>query len=300
MNNTKKHARLACLALAVVISLAAANPVADPAQSIPTPPGGWYGYGSCGVSLHHKYTNGFNASVIVSPEDKTVTIAYQPSGAVLVNRALNNKPKAETKVEYNTWYWPVAVDWTDDGTRLVVVGVSPRDGITTVVETWTFAGAPFFTEVVPPAGGNPSILWTIPKQEDVKLRLYKDLGIGKPVGFIDHNKALGGDDFIVGFRGHGTVYALNLQSALILPMASSLPGLGLQIPQLDLLSKDMCSSFDHIDVGFCYKIFDGGKHLSVYLIDSDRDGILDDFDRPGKLPPGMHRFATPSPKITWL
>jgi len=185
--------------------------------------------------------------------------------------------------------------------HLIVVGVSPLDGVTTIIEEWTFSDNPPVLTELTLANQEVKEVWELPKQISVKLRTYKDFGIGKPVCFIDQNKALLGTHFLVGFRNHGTVYSLDLRVGNLLPVASSSPGQGLHIPELEVLtSKDLCLSYDHQTVGHVYQIRGTSLRWSIFLIDADRDGTLDSFDHPYRVPRGMHRFKFPSPQMTRL
>ena len=136
--------------LALTVGMGSFAPSTHAVQQNPLlfPPTDWCGFLPGMVRLGHGYPNGYSLVAVASPTTKRVTVRYSDRLEERTRRQLLGSTTGLSKtIDFKTWFWPVAVDFVDDGRKLVVVGISPQDGKTTVIEEWIFsAGSPSFVE----------------------------------------------------------------------------------------------------------------------------------------------------------
>lgn len=189
---------------------------------------------------------------------------------------------------FPTAYWPNIAHWLSDA-ELIVGGISPRDGAT-VIERWTFADTePSVTSVLDQETGEEPSVWSTPDRTAVELVHRGDEPGRREVASLVANGGAPGR-VLVRFADSGDVYDLDLEDGGLELVAGSRPPAPLVVPELaDVPPRATVFGVDHPTDGHVYVYSGNGAcglldpEGSVYLIDADRDGVLDGWRRDEEL-----------------
>lgn len=277
MNKLATWVASAAILVLAFYSLVGNAPGAKPPQSIQSP-----GYSSVlgsglGAASFRDYGNGIGCSIHVVFDSQTLGFEWRHAPGY----QLGDDPSVLYSSE-SLWYWPNYVEWISDA-DLIVAGVSPRDG-STVIERWTYDTDPNLPSVtqVTDDQGNIKLNWDLPSRLSVKQVWSSSSSSPGPVTYAKENLADSSKVFIR-FLNSPDVNELDLTNGAMSVVAASQPGSPMTIPELaaPVMWEVGGAAVEHAAEGFVY-LFSSNWRMGetvqhVFLIDQDRDGLLDTY-----------------------
>lgn len=239
----------------------------DPSPAAP-PPLAFTGNGDTDPGRWYKKET-FYSGIIIRPLPRTISFSW-----VRVSGAGNTLYYKEKE---STWFWPQTAEWISE-TVLLVAGKSTRDGAS-VLQQWKYEDDPAKPQVISsydPATGQTTHQWHVPNRLSVQQEPI-DPNL-PPIHWIKESPGASGHVFV--FVEGGDVFDLELGSGVYSLAASPLLGAPLHVPAMGFPA--LCGGYglEHLTDGYVYSVSSDLHNLDdsvefVYLIDEDKDGVLD-------------------------
>ncbi len=251
-------------------SRTAPEPSAVTQTPAPPTPLGLTGNGT--TDLGRSYKDGeYFSEILIRPIEKRLTFWWR------MNSDYQLGDDALSYIERETvWFWPQTAEWVSE-TELLVAGLSPRDGAS-VLQVWTYENdptKPYITTLVDAIIGQATYRWHVPLRLSVQ-QVWNDPNLSKVI-WTKENPGTQGHVFVL-VEG-GDVFDLELSTGQYSLVASPVAGAPLVVP--DLASTALIGGWgmEHVSDGYVYAICSSLENLGtaeyVYLIDDDKDGVLD-------------------------
>jgi hypothetical protein len=258
-----------------------------------TAPSTWYGFHGGGVAKR-TFSNEYRAHAVPQPHESNVVVRFRtpyPSNPSLEIVDLREKLPNSFKDEiFATRYWPIEFEWIEGTDDAIVLGQSKLDPLVFSIEKWTFGrpAVPKMTEVTDVDTGDSRRVWRTPKRRSIE-KLFEgsliSLGIPGVPSFLVENRAFSPEDnrYLMGVRGQAEIYHLDLENKIATLAAAPDSGeVGtVLVPDLAVEDWQAAIGLVHASAGLVYHLYRVEQRSAshIYLIDSNSDGILDNWHR---------------------